>query len=449
MQLPEAFVQQMQEQLGQDWPAFYNALASPPPVSIRWNSLKNLLSQENYEGVKWNANGVYLPERPVFTLDPLLHAGAYYVQEASSMLLGEAIRQLIGTETPIRALDLCAAPGGKTSLLVDVLAPQSLILANEVIKSRYWILQENLIKWGSPNVYYSNHDSQQFEQLDNFFDLILVDAPCSGEGLFRKDPTAVSEWSSEHVKLCAGRQRRILANIYKALAPGGVLIYCTCTYNDTENTENAKWLEEECGLENLEIDLPEDWQIVEKPLGYQCYPHRSKGEGFYISCFSKQGTNELKPGTNSSFKSWKPLARKKSALVEPWLREDHQLSLFSDANDQVFGILQPHVEALQVLDTHLHRRQLGLLLGTFKRDQFIPSPELALSTIKNPALGSIELSKEQALRFLKKETFEIDELVEGWTLANYQSQSLGWMKGINRRFNNYYPKEWRIRMDIQ
>jgi 16S rRNA C967 or C1407 C5-methylase (RsmB/RsmF family)/NOL1/NOP2/fmu family ribosome biogenesis protein len=450
MALPPAFSQQMQALLGPAWPAFEQTLQEPAPTSIRWNTRKGYQRSSRQEhAVPWHPAAAYLAERPVFTLDPLFHAGAYYVQEASSMLIGEAIRQLLPNGQSVRALDLCAAPGGKTTLLVDQLPADSLVLANEVIKSRYKILQENGTKWGSPNLYYSNHDSQQIRALQGFFDLVLIDAPCSGEGLFRKDPKAMAEWSPDAVQLCASRQRRILAEAAPTLAPGGLLLYCTCTYNDQENEANATWLAEEWNLEPLSLHLPEEWGIQPKSVGYQCYPHRVRGEGFYLSCFRKKQGSEFSPPRKLGFKSWQRLARKRQGILQPWLRPDHGLALFVDASDQVFGIPEQHLDDILAIDHMLHRRQLGLHLGTFKRDQFVPSHALALSTCKNTSLPTLSLDRQQALTYLQKGQLNVTQFTDGWQIATYQGQALGWLKGIKRRINNYYPKEWRIRMNIQ
>ena len=246
--LPDAFAAQMQQQLGSDYEAFAAALATPPPVSIRLNPRKPAVDIVGLTPVPWCAEGFYLPSRPVFTLDPLFQAGAYYVQEASSMLLAEAIRQTVGKrkpyagQAPLKALDLCAAPGGKSTLLASALPPHSVLVCNEVIRSRVPVLRENIDKWGYANVVVSHHDPDDFAPLAGFFDLVMIDAPCSGEGLFRKDPKAMNEWSPEHVMLCAARQGRILAASAPLVAEDGWLIYSTCTYNDAENRQAMQWL---------------------------------------------------------------------------------------------------------------------------------------------------------------------------------------------------------------
>ena len=280
MNWPNEFTDRVKNDLGSTGENLIQALNEPPPVSIRFNPFKIKNWSENFEGVKWNPNGIYLPKRPVFTLDPYFHAGAYYVQEASSMFLEEAIKQTIELQKPLKVLDLAAAPGGKTTLLAGMLSSESLLLANEVIKSRYKILRQNVAKWGLPNVYTSNHDASGLTNLSGFFDVVVIDAPCSGEGMFRKDPQSAKEWSMENVKLCASRQKKILADAMNLLAEDGVLIYSTCTYNAEENELNAKWLHKSFPLDPMRLSLPEDWNITSGDYGYQFYPHQTKGEGF-------------------------------------------------------------------------------------------------------------------------------------------------------------------------
>lgn len=447
MNLPPAFIAQMENQLGLAFEQFQDVLDSAPPVSIRWNPIKHKAIEENYKGVKWCYNGVYLPERPIFTLDPLLHAGVYYVQEASSMFLAAAVRQVLDVNQPIKALDLCAAPGGKSTLLASILTPDSFLLANEVIRSRYQILQENTIKWGLPNVHLSNADSRDFAGLEHFFDLVVVDAPCSGEGLFRKDKKAVEEWSPAHVEHCSLRQRRILADAAKAVKPNGVLIYCTCTYNDIENEANAKWLQESFDLEALTLSIPDDWNIISKKWGYQFYPHRVQGEGFYISCFRKKA-GQLNTLKARPFAHLTPLSSKLISSVYAWLQAPESFQIFEDKQGNIIAILKSQVEDCQIIAQHLRKADFGLEIGTFKGKDFVPTHALALSTAIAPDLPAIELDKEQALRFLKKESITLDKTPKGWALAQYQGYNLGWMKGVGDRINNYFPKNWRILMDL-
>ena len=239
--LPPAFTERMQQLLGNESETFFQALVSESPTSIRLNPEKTVntdlpFSELLSRQVPWCSNGYYLKERPSFTSDPLLHGGAYYVQEASSMFL-QVVLQQITEDTPLRVLDLCAAPGGKSTLLANNLPKDSLLVSNEVIKSRASILKENIIKWGYDHIVVTNSDPNRFTGMKGAFDMILVDAPCSGEGMFRKDEKAITEWSENNLRLCEERQKRILSDVWDALAPGGYLVYSTCTYNPGENED--------------------------------------------------------------------------------------------------------------------------------------------------------------------------------------------------------------------
>ena len=453
MKLPEAFIDQMKTQLGDAYAHFEAALQESSPVSIRYNSAK--VSSKTGKSIAWNEEGYFLPKRPIFTLDPLFHAGAYYVQEASSMMIGYALSKVMSVQKPLRVLDLCAAPGGKTTLLASILHPESLLLANEVIKSRVMILKENMQKWGYANVHISNHDPEGFDKLTAFFDVILIDAPCSGEGLFRKDPAAINEWSLGSVQACAGRQKRILNAAMPLLKPSGVLVYCTCTYNDTENQESGQFILEEDGFKEIKIDLPDTWGVVAKPIGYQCYPHRVKGEGFFFSLFQKKSAfqhaqpydSQPRRGKEEGFRSFKRLHAKQLPDVKRWLTNADDFHFFVKPNSEVIAIMNCQLEDVRILDNTLFAKGLGLTMGTFKGDDFIPAHALALSTALTANVPRLELTASEALLFLKKENLALNA-PKGWLLATHQGLGLGWVKGLGNRINNYLPKDWRIRMEI-
>ncbi|GJM35749.1 MAG: rRNA cytosine-C5-methyltransferase [Saprospiraceae bacterium] len=446
MQLPVAFAQQMRLQLGTDFDAFVAALLDAPPVSIHYHPQKQKNRKENIGGVKWNSDGVYLSERPVFTLDPAFQAGAYYVQEASSMFVKEAFRQSFPEAGTMNVLDLCAAPGGKSTLLASTIPEGSVLLSNEVIRNRYRTLRYNMVKWGQGNTHLSQHDSREFQDLSGFFDLVLVDAPCSGEGLFRKDPKAQGEWSPEHVQHCSARQRRILSEAVQLVKPGGFLFYCTCTYNDVENQANAQWMEKEFDLTYFPLKHPEEWNLVEKDRGLQLYPHRVKGEGFYLVCFRKNGiAPKLKiPGQPAL----SPLPRKQKEQLNPWIKEMDTLEFGLDKQGNIRAWLKEQQSAISQLAGTLRRFQAGFEVGTFKGKDFIPAPELALHTSLNKSIPSVEVDRMTALKFLKKEALELPGLPKGWTLIKYEGLGLGWVKVLPNRINNYYPKGWRILMEI-
>ncbi|MCU0340787.1 MAG: RsmB/NOP family class I SAM-dependent RNA methyltransferase [Spirosomaceae bacterium] len=471
MHLPVAFTAELQAQLGSQYTDFEAALSYLPPVSIRYNPAKVsassrlqigkssplLLAKEKGLGdeVLWHDHAFYLSTRPVFTLDPLFHAGAYYVQEASSMLVAHALAQVADLSKPLRVLDLCAAPGGKTTLLASRLHPDSLLVANEVIKSRVVILKENVQKWGHPNVHICHHDPEDLGRLEAFFDVILIDAPCSGEGLFRKDPAAINEWSPDNVQLCSARQKRILEAALPLLAPKGTLLYCTCTYNDTENQRSLDALTADADFEEQKIKLPESWGVTPKAVGYQCYPHRVRGEGFFFSVFRKKNVPRAaqrydslpKKGKEEGFKSCKRLHAKQTAEVARWLEKPDDFHFFIKPNGEVLAFLDSQLDDIRILDNLLFAKGLGLEMGEFKGNDFIPSHALALSTALSSQIPTLELTEGEALQFLKKENLLLDA-PKGWLLVTYQELGLGWVKGLGNRLNNYLPKDWRIRMEL-
>ena len=250
--LPPSFIERTRRLLGDDFSRFSCALETESPVSIRLNPAKCRLDSAPGERVPWSQQGYYLSTRPAFTFDPRFHAGAYYVQEAASMFLNRVISQYI--HTPVRYLDLCAAPGGKSTDAIASLPAGSLVVSNEVIPNRANILAENIIKWGSPFSIISRNEAADFASFEAYFDVIAADVPCSGEGMFRKDPDAVAEWSPANVGRCADRQRQILSDVWDALRPGGMLIYSTCTYNTEENEEIVFFLMEQFGAIPLSVD---------------------------------------------------------------------------------------------------------------------------------------------------------------------------------------------------
>lgn len=456
--LPEPFLQQMQADLGTELPDFLKALGEKPPVSIRLNPRKKLANLSNLPiaaPMSWCTEGYYLSERPSFTLDPTFHAGAYYVQEASSMFIAEAVSQLIDCQD-VTVLDLCAAPGGKSTLLASILRGNSLLIANEVIKNRVDVLKENVIKWGYPNVIVSNHDSEDFTDLQGFFDIVLVDAPCSGEGLFRKDEKATDEWSPESVQTCSARQKRILSNAIKLVKPNGILLYSTCTYNDFENKNNAVFIAENENFESTQLNISEE-NIVEKvwqsnnmqPLyGYQFYPHRIKGEGFFLSVF--KNNTPLSKTSNLPKLSLEKLPRKHVEAASKWLKNADDFEFFQKHNEDIFIILKNNLHRIALIDKVLKRKSLGTVIGTFKGSDFIPSHDLALSTEISENIAYVDLNKTEALKFLKKENIELSEdAPQGWVLARYEGLNLGWMKVMKNRINNYLPTEFRIRMNIE
>jgi NOL1/NOP2/sun family putative RNA methylase len=447
MELPKEFAIRMKEYLGNDYKDFIKSLENISPTSIRLNPLKKT-TQTFSEQVPWCTNGYYIKERPIFTLDPLLHAGAYYVQEAASMFIEQVFTQLIDDTHNKKVLDLCAAPGGKSTLLSSLLKKENLLVANEVIKSRANILKENIIKWGNTNTVVTNNDPKDFKKLKNFFDIVLIDAPCSGEGLFRKDHKAMEEWSIENTELCTQRQKRIISDIWKSIKPGGIIIYSTCTYNKEENEENSKWIAEEMGATPLKLTIPKEWNVTQYEndiYGYQFYPHKTKGEGFYMSVFKKEGEHSEK--SNKKNKKDQKLAAGKDEikLISSLITSPEEYNYIKH-NDTIKAFPKHHTDNILKLYSNLYVLYAGCELAEVKNKKYKPLHSLALSTILNTSsVETKDIDLETALKFLRKEDFNI-EGPEGWILFTYKDTPIGWGKKLKNRINNYYPKEWRIRM---
>ncbi|PTX20247.1 16S rRNA C967 or C1407 C5-methylase (RsmB/RsmF family) [Pontibacter mucosus] len=450
---PKPFTDRMQRMLGdEEFSIFLEALQQAPPVSVRINTAK-AAPAPGLQPVPWTETGFYLPERPLFTLDPALHAGAYYVQEASSMFVEQALRQAVNLSEPLHVLDLCGAPGGKSTHLASLLSPQSLLVSNEVIRSRASILAENIAKWGSGNVLVTSNDPRDFNRLPGFFDVMVVDAPCSGEGMFRKDAHAMEEWSEENVNLCAQRQQRILMDVWDSLRPGGVLIYSTCTWNEQENEQNIAWLAEQEGAESIKLQLEPEWGVVPGQLkgveGYRFYPHRVQGEGFFLAVVRKAGEEQPLHGKSKKKKYKLSIAGKKEqALVADWLQQPGQYT-FVQHGEKISAIPENLFEAADEVYQHLYVVYAGTELAEIYGKKLKPLQGLALSQyLDRSVFTSAELSLEQALRYLKKEDTSLGTSGNDWLLLEYKGLPLGWAKQIGNRINNYYPKEWRIRMEL-
>ncbi|MDP2388652.1 MAG: RNA methyltransferase [Bacteroidota bacterium] len=422
------------------------------PVSIRLNPFKFTNGFNDLKPVLWCDKSYYLPERISFIKDPLFHAGCYYVQEASSMFLETVLKQTVDLSKDISVLDLCAAPGGKSTLISSLLTENSLLISNEVIKTRVGALAENMSKWGRSNVLVTNNDPKHFSSLHEYFDVIVVDAPCSGSGLFRKQTDAIEHWSEENVIHCSQRQQRILEDIIPALKPGGTLIYSTCSYSAEENEQIGDYLLEK-ELEPIQLNPEKQWGIIEtqsnnKAWGYRFFPHLVNGEGFFISVFRKRiGDGETE------------YHRSKKKLIDKPNKEE--LSIISNFVEEVqlphilkqkefFFLINSKIETdLRLLGEHLTIRKKGTLLGEIKGKDFIPHHELALSNYLNNDISAIEVDKETALKFLKKSDIKCpDESPRGFCVVKFDTHPIGWIKNLGNRTNNYLPKEWRILTEI-
>lgn len=396
--------------------------------------------------VPWCNAAYYLQDRPVFTLDPLFHAGAYYPQDASSMFIDHIIQCLKLNLHAVRALDLCGAPGGKSTLLNSSLHPDSLLVANEIIKSRVTILQDNLMKWGNANTVTTNNDPAAFNRLPGFFDLIVVDAPCSGSGMFRKDADAIEEWSEANVKLCSERQQRILGESLTALKEGGYLFYSTCSYSSEENEDIVDWLLDSGDFESVEITVEDNWgidhtfSVKHRGHGYRFYPHKLGGEGFFIAVLKKVGEQEM--FNRKRIKPEKSDVPK--GILNDWISNSDSLHTFLHHED-IYVFPKMYENDLKYLQNVLYLKNAGTNVGKLNRKELIPSHALALSNYL-VEYKAVDLSLEDARNYLRKENIVVDTFagIQGWAIARFQGQRLGWMKVLPNRINNYYPKELRI-----
>ena len=421
--------------------AFAQSQLTDPVVSIRLNPSKRTHQFDQNENVPWCVDGKYLNERPSFTGDPLLHAGCYYVQEASSMFLNFALRHLVDFDKQLVAVDLCAAPGGKSTLIASLLNDESLLISNEVIQNRASVLNENMCKWGKLNTWVSNSDPKQFGELHHMVDLLVIDAPCSGSGLFRKIPDYLNDWTIENVNLCSQRQKRILHDSYNCLAKNGILVYMTCSFSEAENEQVVDEILQEFEVESCRLPVDKEWGIVEteseikKGYGYRFYPHLLKGEGFFLACFRKKDgfvREDFEPKVQD---------HKKYGSLLPFIDLNQKIIL--EQNGLLMAIHNAHNMILQKCLSKIKIIKKGVMLGKLIRNEVIPEHELAMyHQVIYPQ--RIELSTSQALAYLKKEDIVIESSVKGWHLVTYNKMPLGWIKNLGNRINNYYPNNYRI-----
>ena len=440
--LPESFRKAILGLLPAEADDFFKGLEQQPVTSVRLNPAKPVNVPSSFQ-VPWCSNGFYLPERPSFTTDPLFQAGCYYVQDASSMFVEQAFMQTLkDNSTPVRVLDLCAAPGGKSTHLLSILPEGSLLIANEVIRSRVPLLTENIEKWGRSNVILTNNDPSDFATLEGFFDVILTDAPCSGEGLFRKDPEAIKEWSEKNVELCSARQQRILNDVWPALKEDGILIYSTCTFNKQENEENIARLLEQVSAESLRLSVPPEWQIAHTENagvhGYRFYPHKVKGEGFFLSVIQKKES----AGQVNIHNRKKQTLSKEFEEVRQLLKTPDDFVL-TEKNKMILALPEQVAVIRDFLNGRLNIAASGLAIGEMKHGKLIPHHALALSVDVDPSkIQNAELSHEDALRFLRKEP--IAPTGSGMTRFTYHGFGIGWGNVVAGRVNNLLPMGRRI-----
>lgn len=432
---PTQFVNQMQEMLGNEANQLFEAIQTEPLISISINS--NKIPPATYNNpVPWNQQGFYLSTRPEFSKDPYWHAGNYYVQEPSSQFVSYISNLLLKNfENPL-VLDLCAAPGGKSLLLLSQMKNKGLLISNEVIRTRVGILKENILKFGATNCIVTNSDPEAFEKGGAVFDMILIDAPCSGEGLFRRQPQSMQQWNLDLVKLCAARQQRILKSAWKALAPGGFLIYSTCTYNKTENEDNVDFLFDELGALPVEIETNSEWNIQQsnsKTASFRFWPHKLKGEGYFLSVVQKPGVK-----VETDYRT------KQNYFKADWLKEP-MTSFITKNKKHHFLVESQWADFAQYLNKFAEVYSTGLEVTT-KGNETIPAPESVFSSaIDTSFFKRMELDLPSALKYLNGQALALPTEQKGFALMYYENAMLGMANLLGNRVNNLFPKEWRLR----
>ena len=500
MELPPKFVKRVLRDLGTaEGRALCGALDAPPPVSVRLNPAKTGtdrlpelfpevlpggpggagtpqavsgasvssgasgsaafsgtetppgLPQLDVAGrVPWCAGGLYLASRPQFTFDSDFHAGAYYVQEASS----QAVGHLLGGAAVrgARVLDLCAAPGGKTTLYASLAGPEGLVVANEIDRRRAAVLADNVRKWGTGNVVVTTCEPRAVCDFEAWFDVVAVDAPCSGEGMFRKDPASRAEWSEGGVRVCAARQEEILREAWRALKPGGTLLYSTCTFNRDEDEGVLERLLAAVGSEAAETEeRPVDgaWGVVCGRVGafrtYRFYPHRAVGEGFFAAVARKAPDAEGRMRTPRARRAvFAPADRATAAELARWTLDPGAMR-FGTVAGSCYGWFAAQADAVRALSEALPAIYSGVAFGQVFRGVLKPDPALAFHTgLNRGALPVAELDGPTAVRYLRRQDIPPGELAEGMNLIAARGRALGFAKRIGRRVNNLYPNSLRI-----
>lgn len=456
MELPTGFIAEMREIMPEEnVRSLMAGLTSEPSVSIRFNPFKaeresvitSLPSEMPGTPVPWSEYGYYLKERPSFTMNPLFHAGCFYVQEASSMFLEQAFRAC-RFDGPVTALDLCAAPGGKSTHLCSLLPRDSLLVSNEIMRNRAAVLNENICKWGADNVVVTNNTPEEVAASGGSFDLILVDAPCSGEGMFRKDETAIKEWNERNVGMCALRQREILETVWPLLEPGGFLIYSTCTFNSFENEENVMWMIEELGAEPIAVPVSDGWNISGAYSRYSIpvshfFPGTSGGEGFFLALLRKKSERDNRGRVFVSSR-----ISSASGVYREWLKDPDSF-VFVEKNGIVTAFPVSVSERMIHLSETLRTVSSGIQVAFQKGREWAPSHALAMSRhLNRDAFPSASLTLQQALDYLHLNAIRLPDSPKGFVVVEYGNVPLGFVKNVGNRANNLYPSGWRIRKDV-
>lgn len=442
--LPDEFLQSVKNVPGMQLSAFIEAHQQPDKLtSIRRNPFKPVeLDFLTTTAVPWLTEGSYLAERPQFTLDPLFHAGCYYVQEAGSMFLGFAINHVKKNNNLNNVLDVCAAPGGKSTLALSLLDNDALLISNEIIKNRSLTLTQNLGKWGKSNTLVVNNNMLRLRPLMHLQDLVIIDAPCSGSGLFRKQAEAIHEWTPNTVATCALRQKEILDELLPELKEGAFVFYSTCSYAEEENELIAKWAIDKFGLEIVSLPIQPEWGIIDSGWGYRFYPDQTQSEGFYGVLLQKTG-----PGVNSGNRQKKLTATVTKSEYETLGKfVNSPLNELTKVNGLFFHAPAQVQQVMAEYGNQLYIRKAGTCIGEIKGSDFVPHHELALSCDLTTKLEQVELDKETAIKYLRKDQITILPPKKGIIKFGYKGYGIGWGKILANRINNYLPNEVRILM---
>lgn len=460
--IPKDFLETSVSIFGRESEEFLASLDSEPSLGIHINAEKmqktGVVIPDNAERVEWTSNGFYLKSRPRFTFDPFLHAGAYYVEEPSSMFVEKALNYIQKDIRIDRALDLCAAPGGK-SIMIRNSMKGGLLVSNEPLSKRAAVLTENLAKWGNPDIIVTSDFPEAFDGLTGFFDLIATDVPCSGEGMFRKDETARSEWSKANVENCLQRQRDILRTIWPTLRKGGYIIYSTCTFNRREDEENVLFIANELGAEIINLETDADWHICGDTTGrnlpvYHFFPHKTRGEGFFLALLKK--TSDSPTAEKRKSKKKKPETVSADGFAE-WINCKENFD-FHKSKDGITALRKAFADDYAAISEKLNVICAGVRVCTEKpakfsnsarkpKPQFVPAPGLALSSCLNrKAFPDISLNYSDAIKFLRGESIPPTVYApRGWVTVSYRNLPLGFANNVGSRLNNSYPPAWRIR----
>ncbi len=449
MSLPEKFVERIRRDMGvEEGEALCRSLLEEVPTSIRLNPRKPY-AQPDGECVPWNRYGRYLEHRPSFTLDCGFNAGTYYVQEAGSQFVGHILAEY--EIEGARLLDMCAAPGGKTTLYSTLVGEDGLVVANEIVRNRAAILADNVRKWGVGNVVVTNNEPRHIAAFEGWFDVVAVDAPCSGEGMFRKDEQAREEWSEGNVRMCAARQAEILDEAWKSLGDGGLLIYSTCTFNTEENEGTLRTFSERVGEEIVEaerIDCPADWGIVCGREGvwqtFRFYPHRTKGEGFFAAVARKAtiGTRRVTPKPRRKIMT--DLGGKVREELSRWVEQPAKMR-FADVAGTCYGYYSGIYDDVKALAEGLSVIYSGVAMGRIFQGVLKPDAALAFFVgLRREAVANATLEREEALQYLRKQDVRAERFAEGMNLVVCEGCALGFAKRIGNRCNNLFPNSLRI-----